>query len=778
MSPRDEPEPVRDRLISLRAGQWALIVAIFATLGALIMSSLLSVAAHDAELDGLFNQEGDGTAMNFVQRESFGVVLELDAWARGESTAREVQISRALLGQRLQVVTVSGDATYSLTGLDYRGSLDDLDTAIRSLVDDPIDERSGQRVAMNDAVNEFTSSTRELSAIYQTLTRDRATAAINSRALFEQLQAVIAIIAVALGIVLALWLAVGLRRAYREASEGLHAQTQGLVRASRRLAFHHELQRHARSWSEALKAGQPTPTIIAAAEADLRQLLPFVEFDLIAGGDQPSKFVTLPLAGSDPLDVGEREGDVEVALALSRANEAIELAEGRDALERTLASERQRDGLTGLPNRELLQESVDDALARARGGVSGAVVALVLFDIERFADFNTSFGHHEGDRLLIDVAARLQSAAPEKCAVLRLSADEFAVVGAFASDGVARRHLLGLANELSFSFTVDTATTAIGVSSGAVITRSLDVTPDALIKRAAAALAARSRVGPREPVRYFRWDHDEHLMEVLHEESALRSAIRSGEFVMHYQPIVALASGQLAASEALVRWNRPGVGLVGPNDFLPGIARAGLAVELGWQIIDLALSTWGSQRAAAGGVLDEIYVSINLDARQLDVPTVVDFITNALTRHRVPPRNLVLEVTEHVFVGGEFAILQLERLREHGIRIALDDFGTGYSSLSQASSLPLDIIKIDRSFVPDPQLDDQQRGLLGDIVSMASRLGLLVVTEGVETREVADDLDKLGVGFGQGWHWAPAMPIDDFVEWARAHRAAKAVSGD
>jgi len=245
----------------------------------------------------------------------------------------------------------------------------------------------------------------------------------------------------------------------------------------------------------------------------------------------------------------------------------------------------------------------------------------------------------------------------------------------------------------------------------------------------------------------------------------LRSALRSGEFVVHFQPIVALGSGEVAACEALVRWDREGVGIVPPGEFLPAVARAGLSVELGWQIIDQSLALWGAQRAAAAGTLDEVYVSINLDAAQLAVPGLADYIMNAAARSGVPPRCVVLEVTERALLIGDLAIGQLERLREHGMRIALDDFGTGYSSLAQASSLPLDILKIDRSFLPTPTLDQQQLALIRDILSIASTLDLAVTAEGIETAAVANDLRELGVDYGQGWHWARAMSIDDLEGW-------------
>lgn len=158
-------------------------------------------------------------------------------------------------------------------------------------------------------------------------------------------------------------------------------------------------------------------------------------------------------------------------------------------------------------------------------------------------------------------------------------------------------------------------------------------------------------------------------------------------------------------------------------------------------------------------------VSINIDAAQLRVPTLTDYLVNAAEQHDVPLDRLVVEVTEHALLSGEIPIAQLAALRERGVSVALDDFGTGYSSLAQASSLPLDILKIDRSFLPDTELHPQQRALLRDILSFATTLRLAVTAEGVESASVADALRELGVDFGQGWHWARAMPAPELAAW-------------
>lgn len=756
----------RGRLLSLRPGQVALSFGVLAMLVALLATSWVSVEAHDNELQGLFSEEADGTAMTFAQRESFGVVLEIDDWSRGDASAREVQIARALLGQRLQVVTASGRSTYDLTDAPYRAALERVDDAIRALDDTPLDERIATRGELDPVLDEFETRSRELSAIFQELTRERAVAAIESRAIVEQLQGILAAVIVIAGVALAGWLAADLRVAYRRASVRLLAETRRLKSARRRLEFREQLQERARAWTDAVTSGSTTAEIARSMRADLGRLLAGSDVALVDDGSGRFRFAAAPRTGAaaDDADIG-RLARTDVDAALDRANEILSVAWTRDHREEVFALERQHDALTGLPNRERLGPVIADALAEAAIQHSGGVVGLALVDIDRFADFNSSFGHVEGDRLLVEMARRLVSLCGDDHAVLRLSADEFAVVGAFDSEARARDEIESLTAALSFSRAVGEETAAIAVTVGAVVSRSLQAGPESLIQRAAAALASAQHAQPRLPVRFFEWERDEHLMAVMQEESALRSALRSGEFEMHFQPIIDLDSGELAGCEALVRWNRPGVGVIGPGGFLPAIERAGLAVDLGWQIIDLSLEAWGALRSGAASELDDVRVSINIDAAQLRVPTLTDYLVNAAEQHDVPLDRLVVEVTEHALLSGEIPIAQLAALRERGVSVALDDFGTGYSSLAQASSLPLDILKIDRSFLPDPELHPQQRALLRDILSFATTLRLAVTAEGVESASVADALRELGVDFGQGWHWARAMPAPELAAW-------------
>lgn len=768
------------RLLGLKRRQYGLLGVLMAAVVSLLLTSVISVAAHDDELQGLYSEEADGTAMTFVQRESFGLIIELDRWARGDATARDVQIARALLGQRLQVRTASDVTTYELTDYAYRTSLAAMDDLVRSLDDAAVDERSLQRQAAGSVIDEFEVRTHELSTVFQEITRARAAEAINRRAITEQTQAILAGLIILLGAGLAGWIAADLRSTYREASERLRAETARLDQARRRLELRQRLADRSGAWSEAVAAGVETPTIMRTALADLAELAPGLAVQVVEQPDAPVRLERVradrvsPEAETRADAVDEAIDDEDALAAIDRVNEILHLVHVRDHREHALDQARRFDALTQLPNREHLQPAVAAATERARSLRAEAgqgAVALALVDINRFADFNLAYGPAEGDRLLVTVARALVEQISTTAEVLRLSADEFAVVGSYPTAVDADRAIAALSTVLTRLHEVSGEQVAVSATIGAAVETAGAPHPDALVQRAAAALAAAQATEPRPAVRYFVPDRDAHLLDAMREESALRSALRSGEFVTHVQPIIDLESGAIAACEALVRWNRPGVGLVRPDEFLPAIARAGLTVELGWQIIDGTLTAWGAERAAAAGALEGIAVSINLDAAQLAVPTLADYLVNAAERTGLPLTSLVVEITEHALLVGEGALEQLESLRARGVRVALDDFGTGYSSLAQASTLPLDVLKLDRSFLPDPQLDVQQAAIIRDILSIASTLDLDVTAEGIETDELAAQLRELGVRYGQGWWAAKAMPIDEIAGWA-AERSA------
>jgi EAL domain-containing protein (putative c-di-GMP-specific phosphodiesterase class I) len=235
---------------------------------------------------------------------------------------------------------------------------------------------------------------------------------------------------------------------------------------------------------------------------------------------------------------------------------------------------------------------------------------------------------------------------------------------------------------------------------------------------------------------------------------------------MHYQPIVDLVTGRPCGLQALVRWERPGVGLVPPDEFLPTIERGGFSVEFGFEIISEVLAAWKrSLRAAfARAEGDGGYVSINVDAVQLADAGFEDFVLAALARSGIAPEEVVLELTERAAIDQQHAEM-LGRLRRAGVRIAVDDFGSGFSSLAQSTRLPVDVLKLDRSFVTSMLASGNDARLFVDMARLASTLGMSLIAEGVETSEVAEVLVGSGIGTGQGFFYSPALAEVDVVRW-------------
>ena len=245
----------------------------------------------------------------------------------------------------------------------------------------------------------------------------------------------------------------------------------------------------------------------------------------------------------------------------------------------------------------------------------------------------------------------------------------------------------------------------------------------------------------------------------------MRNAMRSGEFKVYFQPIVDLGNGHPVGVEALVRWERPGFGLIMPNEFLPTVQRAGIMVELGWLIIEDSLKAWRNTISHLGTDDVKPYVSINVDSLQLLDPNFADFVMSSVQRNQVNARSVVLEVTEYTLVNDPVSLEQIRTLRDFGIRIAIDDFGSGYNNLGQAHQLPLDILKIDRTFLPDPVLSPKSIKLITDIKAIAEGLDLAVIVEGVETVAVADALREIGLRYAQGYLYSRAIPEDELAIW-------------
>ena len=427
----------------------------------------------------------------------------------------------------------------------------------------------------------------------------------------------------------------------------------------------------------------------------------------------------------------------------------------RKAFEEQLRHQAFHDPLTTLPNRTLLLERLEHALAQTPRG--GARPALLLLDLDGFKVINDSLGHAAGDRLLIAVAERLTATLRPGDTIARLGGDEFAVLldtaDVHEATGIAARLLGALAAPLA----LDERQLVIAASLGIALATDDDAQPDDLLRDADLALY-RAKDGGRAS--YAVYDASLHaaVNARLALEAELRQALTSEEFVLYYQPKVDLATGRLAGVEALVRWHHPTRGLVPPNDFIPLAEETGLIVPLGRWVLTEACHqarAWSAGRSAG----PPLTMSVNLSARQFRQPDLVGDIARILCDTDVDPALIQLEITEGVLMEDAAATLGLlERLRGLGVALAIDDFGTGYSSLAYLKRFPIDVLKVDKAFVTGLGRDPSNGAITTAVIGLAHALGLTVTAEGVETAGEMAQLRSLGCELGQGYYFARPMP--------------------
>ena len=489
--------------------------------------------------------------------------------------------------------------------------------------------------------------------------------------------------------------------------------------------------------------------------------------------------VAVPLRGGTGilgvLIVTDRIGDVrtfaedDVRLLETVASHAsVALQNG--TLMAQLRHEAVHDALTGLPNRAALQRQLSAALDDLADGRSPGAAVMIL-DLDRFKEVNDTLGHQHGDQLLIEVGTRLRTAVGDSGFVARLGGDEFAVLLTGIDDEdravrVGRRLLRSLEQPVS----LDGLEVEVGGSLGLALAPAHATDPAALLKRADMAMydakAATGGLRVYEPAED--GDNPRRLMLV----SELRTALNNNRIEVHVQPQARMAGGEVVSVEALVRWNHPELGFVPPDEFIPVAERSGLVGLVTTRVLDQSLAAVADWRRQ--GV--DLSVAVNLSTRSLHDADLVEEVSRLLRRHGVPASRLTLEVTESsVMADPARAIALLHQLRALGVRLSVDDFGTGYSSLSYLKSLPVQEVKIDRSFVTHLSSQEDDVAIVRAIVDLGRHLGLEVVAEGVEDQATWDLLTSMGCDLVQGWHLARAMPTDELVPWMSARTESRPV---
>jgi len=439
----------------------------------------------------------------------------------------------------------------------------------------------------------------------------------------------------------------------------------------------------------------------------------------------------------------------------------------RKRLESSLRHQALHDALTGLPNRALLVDRMSHALTAAHA--RGSTVAVLILDLDRFKVLNDAEGHAAGDAVLVEVAHRLRAAVRPEDTVARFGGDEFVVLCETGGHVTAHHVAERLHESLSHPFHSEGPVRFLAASIGIAMAHR-DSTAADLLRDADAAMYRAKDLG-RGRTAVFDADIRARASARLEATTALRRALSEGELRLLYQPVVDLADERLLGFEALVRWQHPEQGLLGPGAFIADAEETGLIVPLGEWVLRTALeqsARWG----ATGTTSAPPHVSVNLSARQLDEPDLAGVIATALEASAFPASALTLEITESVVMRDVLRNVEhLRGLRDIGVHISVDDFGTGYSSLVYLKRLAVTTLKIDREFVAGLGQDPHDSAIVAAVIAMARALELRVVAEGVETPRQLAELRRLGCDAAQGFLFSRPVPAEEAERWVQAGRA-------
>lgn len=416
------------------------------------------------------------------------------------------------------------------------------------------------------------------------------------------------------------------------------------------------------------------------------------------------------------------------------------------------------DPLTGLPNRAVFNDRLDHAIHKAHR--NSARIAVFFIDLDHFKHINDSLGHKAGDILLCEVAKRLKSCIREGDTVARLGGDEFTVIleeirSAQHVGGVADKVLSSIALPYNIDGTEVTISPSIGISLYPADGRDVDL----LLRNADAAMYHAKDTG-RNNFQFYSGDMNAQAARRLAMETSLRRAIEQNEFFLHFQPQIDLDTGIIAGAEALLRWKNDKWGEVSPVEFIPILEDSGLISEVGKLVIKQAIRAYLSLKDK---LVPEFQMAVNLSGRQFQGGQLASFIEDELAATGMFAKNLELEITESILMDDtDLAVTTLNSLSELGITLAIDDFGTGYSSLSYLKRFPLNVLKIDRTFVRDVNIDEDDAAIVEAIIAMSRRLNLKVIAEGVETDEQLQFLENNHCDRVQGYFFSKPLSIEEF----------------
>ena len=437
-----------------------------------------------------------------------------------------------------------------------------------------------------------------------------------------------------------------------------------------------------------------------------------------------------------------------------------ELRAKTSVLESKAMHDATHDSLTGLPNRILFRDRLDQASNAAQA--HGKKLAVLLLDLDRFKEINNTLGHYNGDKVLKQVATRFGELQQGSETLARMGGDEFAVLLPEINGEQEIRTMAAMIRKaMAPPFMIEGLSLDIQVSIGVAIFPEHGPDGDTLIQRADVARYVAKEAQNGFVV--YSFEHDQYSPQRLTLMGELRQGITSGELFLLYQPKINGGDGAINAAEALVRWKHYKHGIIPPDEFIPMAERTGMIKDLSKYVIKMALkqiAAWQKEGYA-------ISVSVNLSAQDLLDPELPDVLAGLLAAHEVPASRLVAEITETAIIADpEMALQVMFRLAEMGVKMSIDDFGTGYSSLSYLKKMPVSEIKIDRSFVMDMMDNSNDKVIVKATIGLAHNLGLEVVAEGVENQESADLLRELGCDSLQGFFFSKPIPPEEFIVMA------------